>query len=596
MTQPSGNDASTAPGATDHASPPLLSVVTPTRSGSVRLPGLIESLLAQDIGEAWEWVVVLDGVTDQTPALLDRVRESLPLRTLRLDDALGVAGALRAGYAAARGIYVLRCDDDLTLPPWLLSGHLAHHRGRPAGAPPVGVISMTRDRFGPTAYATAYGLRANARLLASAYSRPAADRWQHWAACNSVAKRSYEAVGGFDQSLGYREDSDLGYRLATAGVEIVIDPHLEVEHRGPAASAADRVERAFLSGSTLRAFGDRYPETIVSGPPATRSAWDTVTHGMSRALRSPAAARRAGTLVDRLLPATPASAGSRLTAAAVEAAGIAGKASGTVTWDRRPRTLGPHPLDRVAARVMPSVPGLDTVATSIVAVATTEQEIVLTFDDGPTPGETDQILEVLRDHGCTATFFVLANRATKARSLLEEVVAEGHEIAVHGPDHRRLTLFTAREVTERTRAARHTIEDLAGAETRWFRPPYGAQGVRAWWGIRRAGLVPVLWGTTFNDWHDIEPDDRLQQALQGSAPGTIVLGHDGFAGPCDGVDDGPEPRLDRAAFLADYLDRIADRGLHAVSLDRGLDSGQPVLDTWLRSARSVETPGPRSVR
>lgn len=566
---------------------PVLSVVTPTRSGSVRLPPLIESLAAQDIREPWEWVVVLDGVTDQTPTVLDHARAVLPVRTLRLDEARGVAGALRAGYAHARGTYVLRCDDDLTLPPWLLSGHLALHLNRPAGAPPLGVISMTRDIFEPTAYATAYGVRANGRLRETAYARPAALRWQHWAACNSVAKDAYDAAGGFDATLSYREDSDLGYRLAVSGVEIVIDPRLEVEHRGPAVSAADRAERAFLSGSTLRAFAERHPETTADAPPAPRSSWDTVTHGISRVLPSPGAARLAGTVVDTLLPATPARTGGRLAAATVEAAGIAGQRSGPQTWDRTPKALGPHPLDQWAAKVLPAAPGPDSLATSIVGVETPAPEIVLTFDDGPTPGTTDRILEVLRDQGSTATFFVLANRATRNRSLLAEIVAAGHEIAVHGPDHRRLTLFTRREVKDRTLAARHTIEDLAGVSTHWFRAPYGAQGIRAWAGIRRTGLEPVMWGPTFNDWHEVEPEQRLQLALAGTRPGSILLGHDGFAGPCDGVDDGPEPVIDRAALLTDFLASTRDRGLRGVSLAQALRNGRPVKATWLRSARST---------
>ena len=218
---------------------------------------------------------------------------------------------------------------------------------------------------------------------------------------------------------------------------------------------------------------------------------------------------------------------------------------------------------------------------------TSEPEIILTFDDGPTPGTTEGLLDVLRDHGSTATFFVLANRVAKHPGLLKEIVHAGHEIAVHGPDHRRLTLFTAEQVRERTLAARHAIEDVVGTQVQWFRPPYGAQGIRAWTGIRRAGLDSVLWGATFHDWRDLELEERLDLALAGTRQGTIVLGHDGFAGPCDGVDDGPEPTLDRAAFLSQFLSRTADQGLRGVSLISALNRGQVVRDAWLRSARSA---------
>ena len=87
--------------------------------------------------------------------------------------------------------------------------------------------------------------------------------------------------------------------------------------------------------------------------------------------------------------------------------------------------------------------------------------VVLTFDDGPTAGETDLILPVLGGRGATATFFVLVNRARRSPGLLHEVRDAGHEIALHGPDHRPLTSFGAREVGRRTRDARHELEDLA---------------------------------------------------------------------------------------------------------------------------------------
>ena len=71
-------------------------------------------------------------------------------------------------------------------------------------------------------------------------------------------------------------------------------------------------------------------------------------------------------------------------------------------------------------------------------VRTRSPEIVLTFDDGPRPGSTDEVLDVLREHRATATFFVLGNRAAGNPELIRRIVREGHELALHGPDHRAL--------------------------------------------------------------------------------------------------------------------------------------------------------------
>ena len=202
--------------------------------------------------------------------------------------------------------------------------------------------------------------------------------------------------------------------------------------------------------------------------------------------------------------------------------------------------------------------------------------VVLTFDDGPTPGVTDRILPVLADRGATATFFVLVNRARREPALLREVLAAGHEVALHGPDHQRVTGFRADQLVRRTRAARRELEDLAGVGVRWFRPPYGRQRVRDFLAVRVAGVEPVLWEAGMLDWTDLPDEERLSRGLGETRPGSVVLMHDGFAGPGDGVDDGPEPEVDRPRLVERTLDGLAARGLEVLSLEGGLARGDLV--------------------
>lgn len=318
----------------DASAPPSLSVVVPTLAGAARLPALLDSLEVQDVEATWELIVVMDGVVDDTPAVLDERRHRLPLRTLRLESPQGVASALAAGFAAARGEIVMRCDDDLTLPAGLLRAHLALHREHPH----LGVISLTRDVFPDTPYARAYGRPANDRARRAALAREPGERWQHWAACNSVRRADYEACGGFDPRFSYREDSELGLRLAQHGVEMVIPSELTVEHRGPATSAETRLGRAFLSGASLIPFGERHPDVAVhSSPAGTARAhlWNVVTLLLSLAIRSSAGARRAGRLLDRVLPWIPTVVSGRVVALGVESAGRAGRDHGAgSTWQK----------------------------------------------------------------------------------------------------------------------------------------------------------------------------------------------------------------------------------------------------------------------
>ena len=209
-------------------------------------------------------------------------------------------------------------------------------------------------------------------------------------------------------------------------------------------------------------------------------------------------------------------------------------------------------------------------------------QVVLTFDDGPTSGVTDRILPVLAERGASATFFVLVNRARRSPALLHEVREAGHEIALHGPDHRPLTSFGLREIARRTRDARRELEDLSGVRIRWFRPPYGKQGFGAVLAVRRLGLTPVLWEAGLYDWVDLPQATRLERGLAETRPGSVVLMHDGFANAEDGVDDGPAPQVDRPALVARTLDRLDDRGLVARSLDRALEMSDLVLVPRLR--------------
>ena len=314
---------------------PALSVVVPTRAGAHRLPALLDALGRQDLSDPWELVVVLDGDVDGTRAVVEACAEALPLRLVEVDQPRGVGAALATGYDAARGEYVMRCDDDLTPSPSLLRDHLERHRVRPAGAPALGLVSMTRDVLDNTPYARAYGRPANERLLRAAYARPADERWRHWAACNSVSRAAYLEAGGFDPTMTFREDSELGLRLARSGVEIVIDPAVEVEHRGAACDTAARAARAFTSGASVAAFDVRHPGHHDSATTSARGGWGRAVALASRRVARVEDAEGLGRRVDELLSRLPERSHAKLVALAVEGAAVAGRRSGaSADWVR----------------------------------------------------------------------------------------------------------------------------------------------------------------------------------------------------------------------------------------------------------------------
>jgi peptidoglycan/xylan/chitin deacetylase (PgdA/CDA1 family) len=218
---------------------------------------------------------------------------------------------------------------------------------------------------------------------------------------------------------------------------------------------------------------------------------------------------------------------------------------------------------------------------SLVALRPPVGVTVLTYDDGPTPGVTDPLLSVLAEAGATATFFVLMTRVRANPGLFREVQAAGHEIALHGLDHRRLTSLDADVHLTRFRDGKAELEDLVGTAVRWSRPPYGAQDVASWRAAHDAGLPPVLWSISCLDWETHPHDDYLVELRATDPAGAIVLLHDGFADQRDGVDDGPAPSLDRIALTRAVLDELAASHLTPCSLDAGLEHAEPIHRPWL---------------
>ncbi len=207
--------------------------------------------------------------------------------------------------------------------------------------------------------------------------------------------------------------------------------------------------------------------------------------------------------------------------------------------------------------------------------------VVLTYDDGPQPEGTDQVLAALDRAGASATFFVLATRIRLFRSLLLETVDAGHEIALHGLDHQNLASMDPAVAQERTRIAKVELEQVVQQPVVWFRPPYGAQTEATWHAVRNLGLMPVLWSTMLRDWQFITDEERLAGATTATVSGEILLAHDGFACELDGVDDGPPPPIDRGRLTNLLLDRYGEMGFTACSLGDALAVGTAATPVWL---------------
>jgi peptidoglycan-N-acetylglucosamine deacetylase len=202
---------------------------------------------------------------------------------------------------------------------------------------------------------------------------------------------------------------------------------------------------------------------------------------------------------------------------------------------------------------------------------------VLTYDDGPDPEATPGLLDALAGHDATATFFVLSEQVRAHPDLVRRAVREGHQVALHGLDHRRLPQLGSRAAVAWLRDSRALLEDVAQVRVTHFRPPHGTQSPRTWSLARALGLRVVLWDGTTWDWRPAEPAERVAKALESARAGSILLAHDGAHH--DVGSPPPAHDVDKVALLHDLVHSYAERGLRFVSLEAALAAGaRPVLE------------------
>jgi glycosyltransferase involved in cell wall biosynthesis len=298
------------------------SLVVPSYRGTAHLPVLFEALRRQDFDGTWEAVIVLDGVVDDSPEIIERF-DDLPLRMVAFEENRGRSAALNAGFAAARGRVLIRCDDDLEPHPTYLQDHVAAH----AGPEPVGAIGIYRNVFPPTPYSKSYGIRYDEVFRNDAYAAPASGRWRYWAGNCSVPRATFDRVGGYDEnfrSYGW-EDVDWGYRLHQSGADIRILPELETRHHAANTSTEIRVSRAFMSGGAHYRFDQKHgiePERPTGGGLRAK-VWNAAV-GVLAHNGSMARYERCTKVADRLMGAVPLRVDVKVVAVLVEAAAIAG--------------------------------------------------------------------------------------------------------------------------------------------------------------------------------------------------------------------------------------------------------------------------------
>lgn len=157
----------------------------------------------------------------------------------------------------------------------------------------------------------------------------------------------------------------------------------------------------------------------------------------------------------------------------------------------------------------------------------TPKLIALTFDDGPWPRQTDQILRILAQEQVKATFFWVGRHLSLNRRAAKRVVLAGHAVGNHTWNHRYGSLSTGQVADEVDRTER-LIRKVTGHRPELFRPPGGilTNGLAAY--AKQKGYVVVLWNAAAPDMaQPVDPQVFANRIVSQARPGGIILMHDG---------------------------------------------------------------------
>ncbi|MFN8160711.1 MAG: polysaccharide deacetylase family protein [Solirubrobacterales bacterium] len=199
--------------------------------------------------------------------------------------------------------------------------------------------------------------------------------------------------------------------------------------------------------------------------------------------------------------------------------------------------------------------------------------VALTYDDGPNPRHTPELIELFARHGARATFFLVGRWAEREPALVRELAEAGHAIGNHTHTHPTMPVKGAAEVREELGRCREAIGAAGVEATRLdgatlMRPPYGRRRPGTLRVLRREGYVPVLWSITCWDWRERETAQTIAGRAARARDGDLVLLHDG---------DYRVPEGDRAASVAataKTLERLGAEGYGFVTVPELVAAGR----------------------
>ena len=151
------------------------------------------------------------------------------------------------------------------------------------------------------------------------------------------------------------------------------------------------------------------------------------------------------------------------------------------------------------------------------------RKIAITFDDGPHPSYTEQLLDGLKERGIHATFFVTGEHAALHPDIIKRMQEEGHLIGNHTYSHIQLTKGNREKFKEELIATNEVLKEITGEETEFVRPPYGSWDKSF---EKELNMFPVLWNVDPLDWCSGNVSCIVDRIVSKAGENDIILMHD----------------------------------------------------------------------
>lgn len=151
------------------------------------------------------------------------------------------------------------------------------------------------------------------------------------------------------------------------------------------------------------------------------------------------------------------------------------------------------------------------------------KRVALTFDDGPNPVTTPQVLDILKRYDAKATFFIIGQRIAGQEVLLQKIVAQGNEIGNHTWSHPNLADLSVQEIKQEVTSTNEAIEKAIHKKPTLLRPPYGSTNATV---QAAAGMKEIMWTVDTLDWQNHSTAGIMKNVKEQLTPGGIILMHD----------------------------------------------------------------------